>query len=111
MTPTFKPCCSKFKKLSLDYIDLIVADDHNLMAIANMLTCLRDLECLGVNTLNEIGRIIESYLNRKMVYEACFLGRKIDESTIDPIQLKAELYKFRLKLGEESLLWVKNQNG
>jgi hypothetical protein len=63
--------------------------------LSTLLTRCRDDDPLDSEVTAEIGYAIESYLQRKLVREAVFVGRSLRRCTLRDIDLQAELARVK----------------
>jgi hypothetical protein len=99
-----KPCCARFSKLALEYQDLTASDDYQLRALSNLLLCITDMEIFEVETLHEVARLIDAFLDRKLVREHYLFGRTVKGSAISAIELGAEIHRVHSKLKEAGVV-------
>lgn len=93
-----KECCKDFKKVALNYLDLSVEIDMPLQLLVSFLYRITDENPLEVQDFRSIAKIIEIFLNKKLVLEHEFFGRSIHSATFDEIELEAEKFKIQQKI-------------
>jgi hypothetical protein len=93
-----KPCCEKFKNISITYLDLVVAEDDSLQLLISLLSRLNDYDPIEAEEARKIAEFLDAYLNRKIVREHYFLGRSLEPCTFDSSDLEAEICRVHGKL-------------
>lgn len=96
----FKPCCKKFEKLSIQYVDLVVTEDESLRMLAELLMRTNNVDPLTNRELHSLAHEIEQYLNRKIVREYSIFNRTLHACTFDDADLGAEIVRIHGKLKE-----------
>ena len=95
---TFKPCCNEFKKLTIQYVDLVVPEDESLRMFAELLMRANDDEPFIGRDLRSFAHEIEQYLNRKIVREHHMFNRSLHSCTFPEADLKSEFVRVSEKL-------------
>jgi len=90
-----KPCCKRFREISVRYQDAVFSDDYQLRMLANLLLCVQEIEGLDVESVREIGHAIDNFINRKIVREHYFFGRSLNSCTLSDTDLHAEIHRIR----------------
>ncbi len=87
--------CPRCIQLHNTFIDLSADEDDQLEMLAALMMGRRNDMDLDFRTVAEISHAINSYLQKKRIREAVFLGRSLRRCTLDGFDLTAELGRVR----------------
>lgn len=99
-----KPCCERFNQIALRYLDIVCHDDYTLRMIANLLVCAKEMDSLDLESVNELGHVIDEYINKKIAREHYFFGRTLRPCKLSAPDLGAEIHRVHAKFKESEEL-------
>lgn len=89
-----KPCCSKFDRHILSFVDESTNLDKHLSMLGCFCSSLVELNYLTQETIQELGSTIRRYLDRRAVLEHFYFGRDT-EQVLNTELLQGELSRLK----------------
>ena len=95
---SLKPCCKKFQKISVQYLDIAIIEDDTLQLIISLLSRLKEYHPIEAEEARKLADFLDGYLNLKIVREHYFFGRSLKSCNLEASDLRAEISRIDEKL-------------